>query len=124
MISRSLSSLIVIAVYIATGKSNSRQLVWRGKRPAFIKSPKARRYVRKAVLQILPPARPFDQPVRLDATIFYASERPDLDESLIMDVLQAAGVVKNDRLIREKHIAHAIDRDRPRAEIRIEPRKK
>jgi hypothetical protein len=67
--------------------------------------------------------------------IYYASERPDLDESVVLDALQAeftktdeggernlirAGVYRNDRQVREKHIFHAIDRINPRAEIEVE----
>lgn len=36
-------------------------------------------------------------------------------------VLVQAGVYRNDRQVREKHIRHAIDRANPRAEILIEP---
>ena len=70
--------------------------------------------------------------------IYYATERPDLDESLILDVLQdrfktfgsgdtkrrelvQKGVYQNDRQVREKHIFHAIDRKNPRNEVLIEP---
>jgi Holliday junction resolvase RusA-like endonuclease len=73
----------------------------------------------------------FTGPVRVTLQIFYATERPDLDESVILDVLQAkyrkgtkelerAGVYVNDRQVREKHVYHAIDRDNPRAAIVVE----
>ena len=55
----------------------------------------------------------------MTSTIYYASRRPDLDESLIMDGLQKAGILKNDRQIKEKHIYNRIDKVRPRAEIEI-----
>lgn len=116
-------------------KANSRQLVTLARRPAFIKSRKARGYERDALLQIPPQCRRrLEGPVKLTARIYYASERPDLDESLILDVLQdqyvgmgknraliQAGVYRNDRQVREKHIYHAIDRANPRAEIIVEP---
>lgn len=114
-------------------KANSRQLVTIAKRPAFIKSAKARNYERDARLQIPASARlMLDGPLRATIRIFYATERPDLDESVILDVLQpqyerrdgarvmvAKGVYLNDRQVREKHIFHAIDRKNPRAEIEI-----
>jgi Holliday junction resolvase RusA-like endonuclease len=115
-------------------KANSRKLVTIGGRPAFIKSQKARDYERDALLQI-PAAAKVMFPGLLRATIriWYASERPDLDESVILDVLQAKtegtgkdrkilrrGVYLNDRQVREKHVFHAIDRVMPRAEIEIE----
>jgi len=120
-------------------KSNSRQLVTFGrgedKRPALIKSKKARDYERTAALQISSRARVMLLgPVRVTLRIFYASERPDLDESVVLDVLQARfkrvgkervlvqpGVYANDRQVREKHVYHAIDRVNPRAEIEVEP---
>lgn len=120
-------------------KSNSRMLVMMGKgpnrRPAFIKSEKGRDYERDALLQIPPSARArLEGPVRVTMRIFYATERPDLDEALILDVLQdrydgsgdarvlvQKGVYRNDRQVREKHIYHAIDRANPRAEIEVEP---
>lgn len=117
-------------------KANSRKLVTIGGRPAFIKSDKGRGYERDALLQIPPSAcLMLDVPVAVTIRIWYASERPDLDESIILDVLQARyepgsgkgdkrkllrrGVYVNDRQVREKHVYHAIDRANPRAEIEV-----
>lgn len=134
----------------AASKANSRQLVKFGNRPALIKSEKAREYEKAAAIQIPAAARVmFDVPVRVTMKIYYASERPDLDESVILDVLQAKyerrkgrlrevaddefafgkgdqvliskGVYINDRLVREKHVFHSIDKANPRAEIEVEP---
>lgn len=116
-------------------KANSRQIVVIKGQPKVIKSQKARDYERNALLQIPAAARVmFEQPVRVTMTIYYASERPDLDESVVLDVLQAKfdgagkdrvcvrrGVYLNDRQVRDKHIKHAIDRANPRAEITVEP---
>lgn len=116
-------------------KANSRQLVTIKGRPAFIKSPEAREFERSALLQIPASAkRMLTGPVRATIRIFYASERPDLDESVVLDVLQARyetrceqrvlvrkGVYLNDRQVREKHIFHGIDKSNPRAEVIIEP---
>lgn len=116
-------------------KGNSRQIVIVRGKPMLIKSPKAREYARAALLQIPRAARVnFSVPVRVTMRIWYGSERPDLDESLILDVLQAEfagegknrrvvrdGVYLNDRLVRERHIYHGIDRANPRAEIEVEP---
>lgn len=116
-------------------KANSRQIVLIAGRPKVIKSQKARDYERDALLQIPAAAKVmFACPVRVTMTIYYASERPDLDESVVLDVLQAKcewtgkhrkvirrGVYFNDRQVREKRITHGIDRTRPRAEILVEP---
>ncbi len=115
-------------------KGNRRMFVKFAGKPASIKSPEARAYEKNALLQIPPHARVMlTGPVRVTMTIFYASERPDLDESVVLDVLQARyhgkgsarelhrpGVYLNDRQVREKHVYHAIDRDNPRAEIEVE----
>lgn len=114
-------------------KANSRKVVTFGKRPALIKSDKALHYERYALLQIPAAARQrLDEPVCVTLRIFYATERPDLDESLILDCLQdrwsgkggdrkliQAGVYTNDRVVREKHVYHAIDKKNPRCEIEV-----
>ncbi len=50
--------------------------------------------------------------------IYYASRRPDLDESVILDCMQGF-VYENDRQVKEKHVFHGLDKDNPRAEIRV-----
>jgi Holliday junction resolvase RusA-like endonuclease len=110
-------------------KANSRRIVSFGKRPASIKSPKALNYEKTALLQIPDYAKQMlEGDICLTVWIYYATRRPDLDESIIMDVLQAKykkgvlirrGVYLNDRQIKEKHIYHGIDKINPRAEIEI-----
>jgi Holliday junction resolvase RusA-like endonuclease len=106
-------------------KANSRQIVMFGKRPDVIKSKKARWYEQNAVPQVLAQCRVAGWkcraigPIRVTMTIFYASQRPDLDESVILDVMQQI-VYGNDRQVREKHVYHRIDRDNPRTEVLIE----
>lgn len=114
-------------------KANSRKIVSFGGRPASIKSDKARSFEKSAILQIPAEAKRM-LTGKLCATlrIFYASERPDLDESVVLDVLQAKfsgsgkervcirkGVYLNDRQVREKHVFHGVDRNNPRVEIEI-----
>ena len=122
-------------------KANSRQIVTIGDRPSVIKSKKARDYEHGALRQIPPRARlRIEGPVRVTLRIFYASERPDLDESVVLDVLQdrwkrgkpglaagsdarvlvQAGVYRNDRQVREKHVYHSIDKRNPRCEVEVE----
>jgi hypothetical protein len=128
-------------------KANSREIVTRKMRdakgalktrPMSIKSDKARDYERDAIRQIPARARvELTGPVRVTMKIFYASERPDLDESVILDVLQSCyrtvrqkgkdvrmlvrkGVYINDRQVRQKFIMHCIDHANPRAVIRVE----
>ena len=129
-------------------KANSREIALVGpkdkKRVLVRKGDKALDYERNALLQIPPRYRVrLTGPVRVTLRIFYASERPDLDESIVLDVLQDRfqkatkadrarfgmmatrvlvqdGVYRNDRQVREKHIFHAIDRANPRCEIEVE----
>ena len=104
-------------------KANSRQIVVNRKtgRPAVIKSRKGLKYLEDAHRQV-----PLQSPLLkgelvVHMTIYYASQSPDLDESLILDAMQGR-IYENDRQVRQKHIFHAIDKARPRAEIRVEPR--
>lgn len=120
-------------------KANSRKIATVGKpdarRTLFIKSEKARTYERDALRQIPCNARQrIEGPVKVTLRIWYATERPDLDESIVLDVLQdrysgkgdartlvQAGVYRNDRQVREKHVHHGIDKANPRTEIEVEP---
>jgi Holliday junction resolvase RusA-like endonuclease len=127
-------------------KANSRQIVTIGGRPSSIKSKKARGYEEDALAQIPPRYRvQYSGPVSVTLHIFYASERPDLDESIVLDVLQdryksqkltpaqkaagvklprllvQRGVYVNDRQVREKHIFHGIDKANPRTIVKILP---
>ena len=102
-------------------KANSRKLVTNRHtgRPMFIKSDKSRAYAAAIDRQVTPLPRLLTGRVIVHIRVFYASERPDLDESIILDGLQGK-VYGNDRQVREKHVYHAIDRGNPRAEIVIE----
>ena len=56
--------------------------------------------------------------VAMSIRIYYASRRPDLDDSLILDLLQGI-VYKNDRQVKERHVYWGLDKENPRAEIYI-----
>ncbi len=56
----------------------------------------------------------------MDIDIYYQSRRSDLDESIIMDALQGK-VYVNDRQVRSKFVRGFIDKDNPRAIIKITP---
>lgn len=127
-------------------KANSRKIAKIAGRMASIKSEKALDFEANALKQIPPAARVrIACPVRVTMHIFYASERPDLDESVVLDVLQdryksikltkadrelgvkpqrvliQKGVYVNDRQVREKHIYWGIDKRNPRVEVMVEP---
>jgi len=106
-------------------KANSRQIVMFGKRPAIIKSKKARDYVRAFEKQVKPLTSLLEGDLAVHITIHYASRRPDLDESVILDCMERV-IYGNDRQVKEKHIFHGLDKDNPRSEIFVwclEPKK-
>ena len=101
-------------------KANSRQLVRIGGKWRLIKSKKARDYVASVQKQVtaLDEADQLRAPIAMTANIYYASERPDLDPSLILDALQGR-IYANDRAVREMHLYHHIDREHPRAVVTL-----
>lgn len=96
-------------------KANSRR--WTGK--LFIKSKKALDYAKAFAAQcpVLDPLMEGD--LRVTIKIYYASRRPDLDASLIFDLMQER-VYKNDRQVKEQHLFWGLDKENPRAEIIVE----
>mgnify|MGYP003152890545 CR=1 FL=1 len=99
-------------------KSNSRQLVTIRGRPAFIKSKKARDYAASFERQA-PQLKPLiEDDVVVEMTIYYASRRPDLDESVILDAMQGK-IYANDRQVKRKIINWGLDRENPRSEIKV-----
>jgi Holliday junction resolvase RusA-like endonuclease len=100
-------------------KANSRRLVARGGRPMFIKSKKALDYADSFKRQCTK-AVPFLGDVMVEMTIYYASRRPDLDESLILDLLEGVTYL-NDRQVKRKVIQWGLDKENPRCHIRVTP---
>jgi len=62
-----------------------------------------------------------DGDLSVSITIYYASRRPDLDESVILDAMQDL-IYLNDRQVKEKHIYWGLDKENPRAEIQVRKR--
>jgi Holliday junction resolvase RusA-like endonuclease len=100
-------------------KANSRRVVRFGNMSRLIKSAKALSYSDAFKQQCgkLPTLMTGD--LRVTLHIFYASRRPDLDESLILDLMQGL-IYENDRQVKERHCYWGLDPDNPRAEIIIE----
>ena len=118
-------------------KANSRQIVKIRGKPAVIKSAKERNYERDFRLQCPKLRPPVEFDVSVTITIYYATRRPDLDEWIILDCMQAiykkdkrlnvsimvdGGIYKHDRQVKEKHIYWQLDKANPRAEILVERR--
>jgi len=102
-------------------KANSRKIVMFGRRPASIKSDKARSYAKDFEVQVQAISPLMEGELRVDMWIYYRTQRPDLDESLILDLLQGK-IYLNDRQVRERHVYHMIDKEDPRVEMIIQPR--
>jgi Holliday junction resolvase RusA-like endonuclease len=102
-------------------KANSRRIVRFGSKLRVIKSEKGLAYIEAVARQVpeLPAQEQLLEPIRMTAHIYYASRRPDLDPSLILDALQGR-IYRNDRAVREMHLYHHLDRTTPRAEVYLE----
>jgi Holliday junction resolvase RusA-like endonuclease len=100
-------------------KANSRKMVYIKGKPMFIKSEKALAYAKMFKQQCMgESSEMIEGDVSVSIRIWYASRRPDLDESLILDLLQGVAY-ENDRQVKEKHIYWGLDKENPRSEITI-----
>ena len=99
-------------------KANSRRFVKIKGRPYLIKSQKALDYIKSFEKQAEKLEELIECDVAAHITIHCKTRRPDLDESVILDCLQGVAY-KNDRQVREKHIYWALDREEPRATVRL-----
>ncbi len=97
-------------------KANSRRLVLIRGRAAIIKSAKALSYLQVFQLQCPRLSSPIEDDVSVWIRIWYASRRPDLDDSVILDAMQGM-IYVNDRQVKERHVYWDLDRDNPRADI-------
>lgn len=100
-------------------KANSRRVVHYGGMSRLIKSKKALTYSDVFRQQCKPLATLMTGDLRVTLHIFYASRRPDLDESLILDLMQGL-IYENDRQVKERHCYWGLDPENPRSEIIIE----
>lgn len=100
-------------------KANSRRVVRFGGMSRLIKSAKALSYSDAFKQQCKPLATLMTGDLRITLHIFYASRRPDLDETLILDLMQGL-IYENDRQVKERHCYWGLDPENPRAEIIIE----
>jgi len=101
-------------------KANSRKIVHFGKRMGVIKSQKARDYEKIFASQCPQLENLIETNVKVELIIYYASRRPDLDESVVLDCMQGK-IYVNDRQVKQKHIYWGLDRERPRTHVRVSP---
>lgn len=116
------NELQALSLYILgepASKANSRRMVRFGNMSRLIKSQKALDYSEMFKQQCRPLATLMTGDLRVIMKIYYASRRPDLDESLILDLMQGL-IYENDRQVKERHVYWGLDPDNPRAEIIVE----
>jgi hypothetical protein len=117
-------------------KANSRKIVMIHSKPRVIRSAKARSFADVFALQCPNLEEPFPGDVRVTLHMHYASRRPDLDESIVLDCMQSQfckhpisgkrmltldrRIYLNDRQVKEKHVYWHLDKANPRAEITVE----
>ena len=128
---------------------NNMRIVPMGKVHRLIKEPELQEYMKRAHYAIPDDCRlMLEGPLVACFRLFYESNRPDLDEAALLDIMQpiyvkvpgamvkiapgeyqeappirkvvSKGVYHNDRQVRERHVFFAVDKVNPRAEIIIE----
>jgi Holliday junction resolvase RusA-like endonuclease len=114
-----LQALSIIIFGEPASKANSRRVVRFGGVSRLIKSEKALSYSDVFKQQCKKLNTLMSGDLRVTMWIHYASRRPDLDESLILDLMQGL-VYENDRQVKERHTFWGLDPENPRAEIIIE----
>jgi len=114
-----LQGLSLIIFGEPASKANSRWVVRYGGMSRLIKSKKALSYADVFLQQcpVFPTLLTGD--LKITLRIYYASRRPDLDESLILDLLQGR-VYVNDRQVKERHCYWGLDPEHPRTEMVVE----
>lgn len=91
-----------------------------GGKPRFIRSKKALDY-KKMFEQQAPVFDPLmEGDLFFACKIFYRTRRPDLDASLILDLLEGRAY-KNDRQVRRMFFQHDLDKENPRTDILVMP---
>lgn len=106
-------------------KSNSRMVVRnrRTGKPMVIKSPEARAWIERALLTIPPEDRrelgSADRPLWIEFDCYYETRRPDLSIELVMDALERADVISNDRHVYRLTARKHFSKDKPGVWVKV-----
>ena len=110
-------------------KSNQRQIFTRVQsktkrlRPMIVKSKEAREYMKNFSEKVPDEYKQewgsLKEDLRVDIIVWYPDRRSDLSIELILDCLEKAEVVKNDRYIREQHVYGYVDKENPRISVTL-----
>jgi len=104
---------------LVSSKNRRRIVGFKTGRPRLIKSKPALDYEKAAAKEVWRGAKGIEGPVSLTAHVFYSTRRPDLDVQLLMDVLQKARVILDDRQIHQIIATKYVDKVNPRVEWQI-----
>lgn len=104
-------------------KSNCYQIVGSGAKKRLAKKKNLIEYENTFLIQLHPRYRNLHlgEFFKIELSIFYRSNRPDLDNALkiILDCLQMTGTIENDNKCIEIHAHKAIDKNNPRVEFTL-----
>lgn len=100
---------------------NRRRIVGtRRNRPMLIKSADAMNYEQAFLAATPENARiGYAGPVSVKARIWYQSRRSDLSAEFLFDLLQKAGVIRNDRQVQHLEAFKGLDAERPRVHLTV-----
>lgn len=103
-------------------KSNSYRIITIHGHGSLAKTQATKKYEESFFMQCGLRGANIDRRFKLTMDVYFSSDRPDLDNSckVVLDCLQAAKVIKNDRLCAEIHARKLIDKENPRIEFEIE----
>jgi Holliday junction resolvase RusA-like endonuclease len=104
-------------------KSNSRRIVYGGNVPRLIKSTEALQWVSDAIYQVPGDARQglgsAEKPVEVILHIYYKTKHPDLSGELVLDMLEEAGVLSNDRHVYHWEMWKHFSKDKPGVQVTV-----
>jgi len=105
-------------------KSNNRRVVRTGGKTRVIKSQKALAWVKQAITLTPVYAKlelgSLDRPLTVTMHIYYETRRPDLSGELVLDMMQKAGIIKDDRYVYELHLFKHFSKERPGVRVTID----
>lgn len=103
-------------------KSNSYKIIVCGGFHKLGKTQATKKYEESFFMQCALRNANIDKRFKLTIDVYFSSDRPDLDNALkvVLDSLQTAKTIKNDRLCAEIHARKLIDKENPRIEFEIE----
>ena len=117
--SEAVQSISFVILGEPASKANSRRVVRYNNLSRVIKSQKALDYSERFRQQCVPLDPLMEGDLVVTIHIWYASRRPDLDDSLILDLMQGL-IYKNDRQVRERHLYWHLDKENPHSIITVE----